>query len=424
MAIPRFRPSLSLKEALGFFRSRLPLVGTSPGEFERRFGQRLLQGQQVTLAPSGRVALYWLLRALELKRGDEVITQAFNFPAVPAAIQAAGAEPRFVDLAPDTFEPDPAHLEEVIGPRTRAVVITHLYGNPADLATLRQVCDRHQVPFIEDCAQAIGATYEGRPVGTFGLGALFTFGVTKNFTLLAGGAAASADPEVASRVADLARQHPRVGAARSLYLAAHSTGLSVVTRPGPFSLGLFPALRLMESVGLDPVHKIMGEPLMPLTDIPQAPRPSASMTAVGLVQLSRYEALNRARTRNGWYLRRLLRGMGGFTLCPMREGSVFVSFPLFHHRREELASQLTRRGVDTDLGFMSDCSSLEMFADTGGPCPHAQRAAEQILHLPIYPQLTKGDLDQVAEALRGALRATGATGGLLDRSPRRSGELR
>ena len=408
MAIPRFRPSLSLNEALGFLRSRLPLLEPSVGEFERRFGQRLLDGQQVSLAPSGRVALYWLLKALDLRRGDEVITQAFNFPAVPAAIQAAGAEPRFVDLAPDTFEPDPAHLEEVIGPRTRAVVITHLYGNPADLATLRQVCDRHQVPFIEDCAQAIGATYEGRPVGTFGRGALFTFGVTKNFTLLAGGAAASADPEVASRVAELASQHPRVGAARTLYLAAHSTGLTMVTRPWPFSLGLFPALRLMESVGLDPVHHIMGEPPMPLTDIPRAPRPSASMAAVGMVQLSRYEALNRARTRNGWYLRKLLRGAGGFTLCPMREGSVFVSFPLYHHRREELASQLQQRGVDTDLGFMSDCSTLEMFAGPHtSPCPHAQRAAEQILHLPIYPQLTKADLDRVARALKEAVAAVG-----------------
>ena len=409
MAIPRFRPSLSLNEALGFLRSRLPLIGPRPGEFERRFGQRLLDGQQVILAPSGRVALYWLLRALELRRGDEVITQAFNFPAVPAAIQAAGAVPRFVDLAPDTFEPDPAHLEEVIGPRTRAVIITHLYGNPADLDTLRQVCDRHQVPIIEDCAQAIGATYKGRPVGTFGRGALFTFGVTKNFTLLAGGAAASADPEIASRVADLASTHPRVGAGRALYLAAHSTGLTMVTRPLPFSLGLFPALRFLETIGLDPVHKIMGEPPMPLTDIPRAPCPSPSMAAVGLVQLGRYEALNRARTRNGWYLRKLLRKVGGFTLCPMREGSIFLSFPLYHHRRQELALELQQRGVDIDLGFMSDCSALEMFTGTEGqqdaPCPHTRRAAEQILHLPIYPQLTKANLDRVAEALEEAVRA-------------------
>ena len=411
MAIPRFRPSLTLKEALGFLGSRLPMKERPLGEFERRFGQRLLDGQQVSLAPSGRVALYWLLRALQLRRGDEVITQAFNFPAVVAAIQAAGAVPRFVDLAPDTFEPDPAHLEEVIGPRTRAVIVTHLYGNPADMDSLRRVCQRHGVAIIEDCAQAVGATYQGRPVGTFGRGTLFTFGVTKNFTLLAGGAAASPDPEVAARVAKQARRHPRVGAARSLYLAAHSTGLTAITRPLPFSLGLFPALRLLERVGLDPVHKIMGEPPMPLADIQQAPRPSASMAAVGLVQLSRYEALNRARTRNGWYLRRLLRGAGGFTLCPMREGSVFVSFPLLHHNREELALQLKQRGVDTDLGFMRDCSTLEMFAGEKVPghvpCPHSRRAADQILHLPIYPQLAKGELDRVAASLREAARAVG-----------------
>ncbi len=408
MAIPRFRPSLSLSEAAGFIRSRVPLLAPPPGEFERRFGQRLLQGQQVSLAPSGRVALYWLLRALKLRRGDEVVTQAFNFPAVPAAVVAAGAVPRFLDLAPDTFEPDPGHLEELISPRTRAVIITHLFGNPAEMDTLREICQRREVTLIEDCAQAIGATYKGRPVGTFGRGALFTFGVTKNFTLMAGGAAASADADIAARVADLASQHPRVGAAQTLYLAAHSTGLTMVTRPLAFTLGLFPALRFAERVGLDPVHKIMGEPVMPLTDIEDAPCPSDGMVAVGMVQLERFEANNRGRTRNGWYLRLLLRGAGGFTLCPMREGSVFVSFPIYHHRREDLAHELQQRGVEVDLGFMRDCSALEMFTGPdSSPCPHTQRAAEQILHLPIYPQLNKADLDRVAEALKDAVRAVG-----------------
>ena len=400
MAIPRFRPSLSLHEALGFLRSQLPLGAPTGEEFERRFGAELLGGQQVRLAPSGRVALYWLLSALELEPGDEVVTQAFNFPAVPSAIRAAGASPRFVDLAPDSFEPDPEHLKQVVTPRTRAVIITHLYGNPARMDTLREICHSRGVVIIEDCAQAIGATHKGQPVGTFGQGALFTFGVTKNFTLLAGGAAATADEELATRIAELARRHPHVSAARAAYLALHSTGLSVVTRPWPFSAGLFPVLRLAEGVGFDPVHRIMGEPPMPLTDIEQAPRPSPSMAAVGMVQLRRYAALNRARMRNGWYLRQALRGQSGYTLCPMREGSVFVSFPLLHHRRVALAMALQRRGVDTDLGFMSDCSALEMFADCRtDPCPHAQRAADEIVHLPIYPQLAKRCMDRIAAAV-------------------------
>ena len=399
MAIPRFRPSLSVREALSFWRAGVRSCDCTIDEFELGFADKLVPGQQVTLAPSGRVALYWLLAALELQPGDEVVTQAFNFPAVPAAVLAAGARPVFLDLLPDTFEPDPEHLKKIITPRTRAVVLTHLYGNPADLDALLPICQEAGVAVIEDCAQAVGAAYRGRPVGTNGRGCLFTFGPTKNFSLLAGGAAATGDLELAARIADLALLHPRVSAGRSLYLGAHATGLTLATSPLAFTLGLFPALQAAERLGLDPVHKIMGEAPAPLSRPEQAPRPSAWMAGVGLAQLERYEALNRGRVRNGWYLRKRLADQQGFTLCPMREGSVFVSFPIYHPRPEALARELQQRGVDVDLGFMRDCSSLELFADSASDCPQTRRAAAETVHLPIYPHLKKAQLDRVADAL-------------------------
>jgi len=407
MPVARFRPALSLREAARFLTAGFEGRQTLPREFERAFGREVLGGQTVVLAPSGRVALYWLLKALDVSRGDEVIVQAFNFTAVPAAVEAAGATPRFVDLAPDTFEIDARALAEAITPRTRAVLITHLYGNPADIDGVKAVCDERAVPLLEDCAQAVGASYRGRPLGTFGQGTLFTFGPTKNFTLFGGGAAASSDPVMARRIGELARRHGRVGRLGALRLAAKAGVISVATSRTVFDLGVFPAIRLLSLGGHDPVHEVMAEPDSPLRQVERYPVPSASMASVGLAQLDRYEELNRARERNGWSLHERLGGIDGIVVPAAREGNIFLSFPVFHPRREAFAAQLRRRGVDTDLGFMCDCSAHPMFSAAARDCPQARRAASEIVHLPVHADLRGRDLDRIVAAVKEAIEVVG-----------------
>jgi dTDP-4-amino-4,6-dideoxygalactose transaminase len=381
-------------------------AGPCPAEaFEQGFGGQCLECRDVVLAPSARVALYWLLRAMELGPGDEVVIQAFNFPAVPAAIRAAGATPRFLDLRAGTFEGDWERLKDLIGPHTRAVIVTHLYGNPGDLETLTALCGEREVQLVEDCAQGVGARSGRRPVGTFGRGAIFSLGPTKNLTLLGGGAVAASDPCVVRRVRDLAQQHGRIGLVASLRLAAKAMVLGIATHPIPFSLFLLPVLRRLERRGVDLVHRIMEEKPGELRGIEHARRPSRLMAAVGKAQLGRLQSLNRARIRNGWYLRSRLANVDGLAVPPMRDGSVFMSFPVLHPHREALALELRTRGVDTDFGFMTDCASLDLFAASSAECPHASRVAREILHLPVHPFLNKAHLDRIAEAVREASRA-------------------
>jgi perosamine synthetase len=367
----------------------------------------VLGNRTVILAPSGRIALYWILAAMDMAPGDEVVTQAFNFTAVPAAIEAAGARPVFVDVARDGFGPDPEQLARVIGPRTRAVLVTHLYGNPADLGGASAVCEEHGVPLIEDCAQAVGATYEGRAVGTFGLATFFTFGPTKNFTLLGGGAVATADPDLSQRMAQIARRHRRVGVRKTLGLAAKAAVITVATSPLPFEVATFPAIRLLSAGGGDPVHKVMAEPDSPLEGVDRYRSPSGAMAAVGLAQLKNYEDLNRARERNGWDLYQRLRGAEGVTVPLSREGNIFLSFPVLHPRRKAFAAELRRRGVDTDLGFMCDCASHAMFPGSADDCPEARRAASEIVHLPVHPYLSERGRDRIVDAVVEAVRSVG-----------------
>ncbi len=403
MAMARFRTTLTWREVGGFVRSSVRLGTPAQERFEREFAAQVLGNRRVFLAPSGRIALYWVLAGMGMEDGDEVITQAFNFPAVPAAIAAAGAIPRFVDLRRDTFEVDPEGLDRLIGPRTRAVIVTHLYGNPAEMGPLLDVCARHGVPLIEDVAQAVGATWDGRPLGTLGHACTFTFGPTKNLTLLGGAAAATADPELGSAIDDLSRRHPRASVTRSLKLAATAAVITAATHPVTFNALTLPAIRVLGAGGHDPVHRVMDEPAEPLRDIARAPLPSGPMAGVGLTQLRRLAENNEARARNGWLLRELLDGVEGVTLPPSGEGNVFLSFPVFHPRREELARELRRHGVDTDLGFMCDCSQLDLFPRSRADCPESIRAADEIIHLPVHAGLRRRDVERMAERLRRAV---------------------
>lgn len=411
MAISRFRPNLTLAEAGAFLRASLPMGGTTPEEFERRFGDQVLEGRRVVLAPSGRIALFWILAGMELPPGSEVITQSFNFPAVPAAILATGAVPRFVDLKRDSFELDPDGVAAAIGPKTKAVLVTHLYGNAADLDPIREICEDKGVTLLEDCGQAVGAAYKGRTLGTIGYATLFTFGATKNFTILGGGAVACGDPAHGQRVADLASENPRVGRRKTLKLATSAAGMSVVTSPLPFNLGVFPVIRVMSLFGGDPIAGALEEKVEPLTGVERAQVPSGPMASVGMTQLDRLDEMNRTRERNGWYLRSRLMEQPGLTLPPAQEGSVFLSFPVFHERRDDLSRALQRRGVDSTTGFMMDCSTLDLFDHRGGPCPETQRALDEILHIPVHPFLRRKHLDWICEATEAALREVCRQGG-------------
>ncbi|TRZ50002.1 DegT/DnrJ/EryC1/StrS family aminotransferase [bacterium] len=149
---------------------------------------------------SGTEAIHMALKACGIGAGDEVITVSHTAVATIAAIEAAGADPVLVDIEPDYYTMDPDKLKSVIGPHTRAVIPVHLYGQPADLTSILNITRPRGILVIEDCAQAHGATYLGRPVGAWGDMACFSFYPTKNLGAYGdGGMVTTSDPDLAGR---------------------------------------------------------------------------------------------------------------------------------------------------------------------------------------------------------------------------------
>ena len=136
---------------------------------------------------SGTDALHIALRALDIGKGDEVITTAFTFVATTESIEIVGATPVFCDIDPDTFNIDANKIEDLITPKTKAIMPVHLYGQPADMGKIMDIAKRHNLYVIEDCCQAIGAKYKGQKVGTFGDIGCYSFYPTKNLGTMGDG---------------------------------------------------------------------------------------------------------------------------------------------------------------------------------------------------------------------------------------------
>lgn len=185
------------------------VLGPEVQKFEEMFA-RFCGAAHCIAVTNGTAALQLVLQGLGIAAGDEVITVAHTFIATAEAINAAGARPVFIDIDPESYTMDPAKLEAAITPKTKAIIPVHLYGQPADMDAINAIAARYNVPVIEDSCQAHGARYKGRPTGSLGKAACFSFYPSKNLGACGeGGAITTSDAELARKVRML-RDHGSV----------------------------------------------------------------------------------------------------------------------------------------------------------------------------------------------------------------------
>ena len=206
--IPIAKPLIEEEEinaVIEVLKSGMLAHGKEVEAFEREFADYLGIKHSIAVA-NGTTALDVALKSLKIGPGDEVITTPFTFIASSNSILFQGAKPVFADIDPKTFNLDPNDVLEKINKKTRAIVVVHLYGQPADMKAFKEIAEDYNLYLIEDCAQAHGAEFEEQKVGTFGDIATFSFYPTKNMTTGEGGIVLTNDDELARR-ADLIRNH-------------------------------------------------------------------------------------------------------------------------------------------------------------------------------------------------------------------------
>ena len=340
------------------------VLGPEVEAFEAEFAAACGAAHAVGVG-NGTDAIALLLRALDVKPGDEVIVPALTAASTGLAVLLAGATPVFADVDPGTLTLDPAACEAAITPRTVAIVPVHLYGQAADMAALQSIAQRHSIAVIEDCCQAHLATHRGTPVGTRSVGGAFSFYPTKNLGALGdGGAVITNDPSVADRIRRL-----RNGGQSDRYVHAEA---GVNSR-------------------LDDLQAAVLRARLPfLRRWTDHRRLLAASYRRALAGTAGSEQGRGARPEQG-------RGVQ-----PLEErdnGHVYHLFVVRSAERDALQSHLRASGVETLIHYPVPLPRQPAFAPARGDCPVATRGAQEILSLPLHPRLTDADVNRISSAV-------------------------
>ncbi|GAB2510929.1 DegT/DnrJ/EryC1/StrS family aminotransferase [Paramicrobacterium agarici] len=359
--IPPARPIIGDEEREAVdrvLRSGMVAQGPEVAAFETEFAEHFVPGRAVVAVNSGTSGLHVGLLAAGVGPGDEVIVPSFTFAATGNAVALTGATPVFVDIEPGQFTLDPKAVEAAITPRTKGIMPVHLYGHPAHMRELSAIAARHEVLVFEDAAQAHGASLDGVPVGTFGSFGMFSLYPTKNMTSGEGGMISLDNDELVRRA------------------------------------------RLLRNQGMERQYEneLVGFNYR-MTDV---------HAAIGRVQLSKVDSWTSQRQVNAAYLDARLEGV---VTPPVAEGAVHV----YH--------QYTVRVEDDRDGFVAALKaehnvgagvyypvpnhrlpSLAHFAEAL-ELPETERAASQVVSLPVHPSLTRGDLERIVTAVNTVAKA-------------------
>lgn len=304
---------------------------------------------------SGTDALILALRACGVRAGDEVLLPTSTFVATGSAVSALGATPVFADVRPETYNLDPSELERRVTPRTRAVIAVHLYGLAADMDPIVAFAKSRKLPLIEDCAQAIGAVYKGRRVGSFGAAACLSFYPTKNLGAYGdAGMVVTSSPELDARLRTL-RNHGQT----AKYLSSE---------PGWNSR-------------LDEIQ--------------------AAILRVKLRHLADWQG---ARRSNATEYNRLLEQVRGVMPPSGPEGCehVYHQYTIRCEQRDALQQHLAAHKIGSTVYYPHPLHLQPLYAHLGhkpGDFPHAEVAAQEVLSLPMYPELRKEQIVRVVEAI-------------------------
>jgi perosamine synthetase len=388
------------------------IQGPQIAEFEAAFARRAgMEPPHAITASYGRMAFYYILKALEFPAGSEIVVPALTFWVVPALAKAAGLKVVFADVDPATFTIDPAALERAIAPATRAVVPTHLYGLPCDMDAVLGIAARHNLRVIEDCAHALGATYDGRPVGTLGDAGFFSFQTLKPLNLYGGGLALIRDPAVAARVRRLADAEPWPDEKRVTNRLLVGRLQRIFIKPSVFTISAFPILWVSALIDANPDvylwEKIRS--LDPLPDVYTERFPNAQ-AAIGLAALEKLDEWTARTRRHVDVMNGALAGLPGITVpqVPARRTHVYYQYCVYGPQRDELVVRCVRRGIDIETLHVDVCPELEMFGDSKVEpvgAPGAARAAGA-MQVPVYSSLTDAQVERVARVVREVLTRT------------------
>ena len=397
------------------FRRGEAVSGPAIEEYENEFA-KFHQMDHATATSFGRMAFHYILQALNLPSGSEIIFPALTFWVVPEIARRAGLRPVFVDVDAATFNLDPTKIEAALTERTRAIVPTHLYGQPCAMSEIMKIAEKYNLVVIEDCAQAVGARYRGRRVGTFGTASFFSFQLLKGINTYGGGMVLTNDPALSRSVRDQVLKEPPQSMPDLVRRFAIGYGARVAVSPKVFTFWGFPLQAAVSLLGHSDLSKYIWEKIRPLERFPHTyhQRYSNVQALLGLRGLANLDNNNqRCREHAARYTRGLIDCRNiQYPYVPADVEHVFYQYSVYTSDSALLSRRAIRRGVDIETTHVDVCSRLELFKEFSAECPGAEET-EKALQFPVYSRLRVSDIDRVLRTVREASKDLAESSSLL-----------
>lgn len=384
-----------------FWRSNIKFAAAE-NVLENKF-QKYLGVKYAFAFNSGRSALLAILDSSGLQKGDEILLQAFTCNAVPNPVMWAGLKPVYVDCREDDFNIDPIDLEKKITPKSKVVIVQHTFGLAADMDRVMEVCKRHNLILVEDCAHALGATYKGKKVGTFGKAAFFSFSRDKVISCVYGGMATTNDPVLAE---SLKKFQENIGYPSLFWIVQqllHPVLMNWVVLPtygvlGKYLLILFQWLHILSKA----VHWKEKKGRMPGYFPRRLPN---ALAILALHQFKKLERFNQHRKEIANFYARELRDTKYQILdTKYQEGNIFLRFFVTHPDAHEIIKQAWRNNLLIGDWYTTPVAPhdtrLDAVGYSMGSCPVAERLAKVTLNLPTHIRVSKKEADCIIKFLK------------------------
>jgi len=359
--------------------------------------------------PQARVGVYLSLRAAIQER-QEVVLSPYTIADIVNMVVCAGGVPVFADVERSTCNIDPAEVRKLIDKNTGAVLITHLHGLACPVDKLLDICQRHQVPLIEDAAQAFGARLNGRYVGSFGDIGVYSFGRYKNVTSIYGGMVVTPHIGIQEKVRCELDAFPYMEAGSILKRAIGCLVRDIATAPFVFQQLVYRVFRFACLHNLGFINRyVASEPKLTRKDVvPHAysRRMTPMQARLILRKIGSVEKDTSVRIEYARMYHEGLSDLKALILPPLRlDGShIYTSFPIQYSHRDRLVRWLMKHRRDIGTQHLRNCAALPEFSDYHRACPVAGAVSREVILLPTYPRYTAEEVKRNIDAIRAFFR--------------------
>ncbi|MDD5044674.1 MAG: DegT/DnrJ/EryC1/StrS family aminotransferase [Candidatus Omnitrophica bacterium] len=400
--IPRKTVNVSLEEfraAVNALAKNQCVTGPQIELFEKQFAG-YINAKYAIAVSSARLGIWAIFKALGYSAGDEVIVSSFNFSVIPDLLRSMGLNPVFVDIDPDTYNINVAGIEKKISPKTKYILITHMYGQPCDLAPILDIAKKYNLKVIEDCAHACGSEYKSKKVGSFGDAACFSFGIGKAMVTFGGGMVTVNSQELYNSIKDIVAGSRMLSGSEAVKKIFLGFILAYSTKKFATYL-LYPLNLITDMLGHD-LEELLDKAFLHEEDFSNYKVKFTNIQAsIGIEQLKKIERLNSIRITNSENLTKGLSVFGGIKVFKVLDEvkHTYLYYPLRVPAPKKLKRFLLRKGIDIKISSQKNCSCLDPGREPKDEYVYADSVSNKVIELPNSYNLNKKDIDYIIRAI-------------------------